>query len=61
MMSHSSKHWFLRFDETEVAWLYLDKKETAVNALSAEVMAELAQILNLLEKHPPKALVISSA
>ncbi len=55
------RNWTLSRDAGNVATLSLDKAGSAVNTLSAEVMAELAQALDALDRAPPAALVIRSA
>ncbi|MGI9219781.1 MAG: 3-hydroxyacyl-CoA dehydrogenase NAD-binding domain-containing protein [Woeseiaceae bacterium] len=56
----SSKHWALETDDQGVAWLCLDKDESAVNVLSSEVLIELEGLLKTLTKSIPKGLVIYS-
>ena len=36
-------------------WLTFDRAASAVNALSADTMAELALVLDALDKDPPRA------
>ncbi|HRE17653.1 MAG TPA: 3-hydroxyacyl-CoA dehydrogenase NAD-binding domain-containing protein [Rhodocyclaceae bacterium] len=54
------KHWKIEREQDGLAWLTLDREGAAANALSAEVMAELGQALDELDKTPPKALIIRS-
>lgn len=54
------KHWKIERETDGLAFLTLDREGAAANALSAEVMAELALALDELEKTPPKGLVIRS-
>jgi 3-hydroxyacyl-CoA dehydrogenase / enoyl-CoA hydratase / 3-hydroxybutyryl-CoA epimerase len=59
-METGMQHWSLARADDGIATLTLDKNGAAVNTLSAEVMAELAQALNGLDAAPPKGLVIRS-
>ncbi|MDR4513860.1 3-hydroxyacyl-CoA dehydrogenase NAD-binding domain-containing protein [Nitrosomonas sp.] len=54
-------NWRSRFDEDDVLWLQLDKQDSSANTLSEAVLQELNEILDDIEKKPPKALVIGSA
>jgi 3-hydroxyacyl-CoA dehydrogenase/enoyl-CoA hydratase/3-hydroxybutyryl-CoA epimerase len=54
------KHWILQRDADGVAWAMLDRAGEAANALSADVMAELGELLDLMEREPPKALIFRS-
>lgn len=54
------KHWQLKHDDEGIAWLLLNKSDSSVNVLSAEVLEELSQVLNELESNLPKALVLRS-
>lgn len=54
------QHWRLAHEADGIAWLTLDRANSAVNALSAEVMAEFAQVLDVLQSAPPKGLIIRS-
>jgi 3-hydroxyacyl-CoA dehydrogenase/enoyl-CoA hydratase/3-hydroxybutyryl-CoA epimerase len=54
------KHWQLSRDTDGIAWATLDRQGTSTNTLSAEVMAELAQLLDELEREPPKGLIFRS-
>lgn len=56
----SWRHWQLDRDGQGLAWLTLDRAGSAVNALSAEVMAELAAVLDSLDQAPPAGLIIRS-
>jgi len=57
----SYKHWQLARDADGVAWLRLDRAESATNTLSREVMDEFGGILAALEANPPRGMVIASA
>ena len=59
-METGKQHWSLTRAEDGIATLTLDKNGAAVNTLSAEVMAELAQVLDDLDAAAPKGLVIRS-
>ncbi len=54
------RHWKRRRDPGGVEWLLFDKADASTNTLSADVMAELDQILQNIEAEPPRALVIRS-
>lgn len=53
-------HWRLDRDPDGVAWLTFDRAGSAVNALSADTLAELAVVLDALDADPPKGLIIQS-
>jgi 3-hydroxyacyl-CoA dehydrogenase/enoyl-CoA hydratase/3-hydroxybutyryl-CoA epimerase len=55
------KHWQLNKEECGIAVAVLDRSGESTNALSAEVMAEFAQILDQLDLYPPKGLIVRSA
>ena len=57
----TNHHWDLTHDESNIAWLTIDRQDTSVNTLNEEVMRELAHIIDYLEQHIPEALVIQSA
>lgn len=54
------RHWRLDYDADSLAWLTLDRAQSAVNALSTEVMTELASVLDVLDVKAPKGLIIRS-
>ena len=54
------KHWTITREHDGFATLTLDRAETSTNTLSADVMAELDQALDALDREPPKGLVIRS-
>lgn len=53
-------HWRLAREADGLAWLTLDRKGSAVNALSADVMAEFALVLDVLDANAPTGLIIQS-
>ena len=57
----SWRHWRLARDENGIAWLVLDKAGARVNTLSEEVLAELNDVLEQLERELPKGVVLRSA
>lgn len=59
-MNKTFKHWNLRRDEDGIAWLCFDKADASTNVLSRDVMIELNDQLEALEKKLPKAVVIHS-
>jgi 3-hydroxyacyl-CoA dehydrogenase/enoyl-CoA hydratase/3-hydroxybutyryl-CoA epimerase len=54
------QHWTLSRDGEGLAWLTFDKAGAPVNTLSAAVLAEFNDALDLLDREPPKGLVIRS-
>ena len=54
------RHWVLAREADGIATLTLDKAGASANTLSSDVMAELAQVLDALDRDPPKGLVIRS-
>ena len=54
------KHWRLQRDADGIAWATLDKQGASTNTLSADVMAEFGQLLDTLERDPPRGLVFRS-
>jgi len=54
------RNWSLTRDPDGIAWLTLDKAGTSTNTLSSDVMAELSIMLDVLDREPPKGLVIRS-
>ncbi|WP_313699434.1 3-hydroxyacyl-CoA dehydrogenase NAD-binding domain-containing protein [Achromobacter sp.] len=53
-------HWRLDRDPDGLAWLTFDRAGSAVNALSADTLAELSVVLDALDADPPKGLIIQS-
>lgn len=54
-------HNFLyRVDEAGLAWLGIDCADSTVNRLSSDVLAELAAVLDHLDRQPPAGLIIHS-
>src|SRR5947207_1424978 len=49
MMETNMQHWRLEQKEN-IAWLYLDKKNSAVNTIDKSVLVELASLLTDIEK-----------
>jgi len=47
-------------DDDGITWLHLDKSDSSTNVLSHEVMDELEQEINNLNKKPPRAVVFLS-
>lgn len=60
MSASTYRHWRLERGSDELAWVTLDKADAGTNVLSAEVFAELEQILAGLERNLPRGLVIRS-
>ena len=59
-MNLNLQHWRVAEEPSGIAVATLDKAGESANSLSAEVMAELSDMLDALDKHPPKALIIRS-
>lgn len=59
--SSNYRHWKIETDSSQVAWLCLDKAESSVNVLSAEVLQELDQIVAGLAGESVRGLAIYSA
>lgn len=55
------QHWQLTRDGEGLAWLSLDKAGESTNSLSAAVLAELSGVLDELDRHPPRGLILRSA
>ncbi len=55
------QHWRLTEDDQQVAWLFFDRQDTAVNSLSEAVLQELGEILKKLTSKIPRGLVLRSA
>ena len=58
--THGWRHWRLEIDAQGLAWATLDKAGETTNSLSSAVMAELAQLLDELDRQPPQGLVFRS-
>ena len=59
-MNLNLQHWRVAEEPSGIAVATLDKAGESANSLSAAVMAELSDMLDALDKHPPKALIIRS-
>lgn len=55
------QHWNIQIDEQKIVWAYLDKQGEAVNTLAEAVLAELEQIISVLEAETPHGFVLMSA
>ncbi len=60
MTEQQYKNWRLERDDHDIAWLYIDKADSAANTLSAEVLEELYEILSHLKEERAQGLVILS-
>jgi 3-hydroxyacyl-CoA dehydrogenase/enoyl-CoA hydratase/3-hydroxybutyryl-CoA epimerase len=54
------RHWRLEQDQDGILWLTLDRAESAVNALSVEVLEELERLLPTIAHVPARGLVLRS-
>ncbi len=54
------QHWTITRDTDGIAWLTFDKAGATVNTLSAAVLAELNDALDILDADAPKGLIIRS-
>ena len=61
MSINEMKNWKLEEGPDGVSMLWLDKAESSVNVLSGDVLAELEQIVEILEQNPPNGLIIISS
>lgn len=59
-MNLNLQHWKIALDAEGIAMATLDKAGESANSLSVAVMSELGQILDALDKQPPKALIFCS-
>lgn len=53
-------HWRLDRDAAGIAWLVLDKADSATNVLSRDVLTQLSDLLDRVTAEPPVGLVIAS-
>jgi 3-hydroxyacyl-CoA dehydrogenase/enoyl-CoA hydratase/3-hydroxybutyryl-CoA epimerase len=60
MNEQSFRHWRLEYDIDNVCWLTIDRAGERNNSLSREVLAELGEIVSLLESEQPRGLVLQS-
>jgi 3-hydroxyacyl-CoA dehydrogenase/enoyl-CoA hydratase/3-hydroxybutyryl-CoA epimerase len=56
----SYQHWRHETDLDGIVWLYIDRDGEKVNSLSRDVLTELGEIVDRLEKHPPTGLILMS-
>lgn len=54
------KHWRLETDLDGILWLYIDRDGEKVNSLSRDVLSELGQIVDHIERDAPTGLVLTS-
>ena len=54
------QHWQLKVDAQGLAWATLNKAGESTNSLSSSVMDELSQLLDQLDRSPPKGLIFRS-
>ncbi len=55
------KHWKLEVDAENLAWVTFDRAGSSTNTFSSEALRELGQLVDHLEKMPPRGLAIRSA
>ena len=60
IVSGDWKHWRLETDIDKIAWLTIDRADEKVNSLGSEVLTELEQVLDRLERDRPSGLVLMS-
>ncbi|MDH4181851.1 MAG: enoyl-CoA hydratase-related protein, partial [Betaproteobacteria bacterium] len=53
-------HWTITREGDGLATLTLDRADAGTNTLSAEVLRELGEALDLLERDPPRGLIVRS-
>jgi 3-hydroxyacyl-CoA dehydrogenase / enoyl-CoA hydratase / 3-hydroxybutyryl-CoA epimerase len=61
MSNQNYKNWKLELDSEHICWLTFDKEGQPVNSFSYEVMLELDQVLDEINKSKPVGVVITSA
>ncbi|WP_406672094.1 3-hydroxyacyl-CoA dehydrogenase NAD-binding domain-containing protein [Natronospira sp.] len=61
MSEAKQQNWHLEIDSSRVGWLKFDKAEASANTLSRDVMVELGERLEEVEKEDIKGLVVYSA
>src|SRR6266567_2939923 len=54
------RHWRLEADDERIVWLTFDPADKSVNALSREVLEELALLLDEIARQAPAGVVIRS-
>src|SRR5215831_13284691 len=54
------QHWTLTHDPDGLAWLVFDRAGASANTLGAPVLAEFNEVLDVLDRDPPRGLVIAS-
>jgi 3-hydroxyacyl-CoA dehydrogenase/enoyl-CoA hydratase/3-hydroxybutyryl-CoA epimerase len=55
------RHWKLAYDDSGIAWLFLDKSGASANRLSGPVFEEFNDVLARIERELPRGLVLRSA
>ncbi|MEA5445281.1 3-hydroxyacyl-CoA dehydrogenase NAD-binding domain-containing protein [Gammaproteobacteria bacterium AB-CW1] len=61
MSEAKQQNWHLEIDSSRVGWLKFDKAEASANTLSRDVMVELGERLEEVEKEDIKGLIVYSA
>ncbi len=54
------RNWWIETDFDDIAWLHFDKAKSSTNVLSAEVLEELNQLLEDIDRESPRGLVVLS-
>lgn len=54
------KHWRIHTDDQGIAWVTIDVADAGANTLGSEVLGEFAQVLDVLDRVQPKAMVLKS-
>lgn len=60
-VSNTLKHWKVEHDADNIVWLSCDRQGESVNSLSVDVISELGDILNQIEKLELAGVVVQSA
>jgi 3-hydroxyacyl-CoA dehydrogenase/enoyl-CoA hydratase/3-hydroxybutyryl-CoA epimerase len=55
------RHWKIAYDESGIAWLFLDKSGASANTLSDQVFEEFNEALARIEREMPRGLLLRSA
>ena len=55
------RHWKIAYDDSGIAWLFLDKSGASANTLSEQVLEEFNDALGRIERELPRGLLVRSA
>jgi len=60
MQNKNYKHWKLQTDTDNIVWCHLDVQDASANILSAEVLSEFSDLLDVFVASPPAGVIILS-